>query len=82
MARYTNIYVAVGAIAVQATANIMLMRGMKKAYETVIEDQQERIKIYDETVNYLLERADDRTLVELNEKLDFWRVIRGIDPPE
>lgn len=45
-----------------------------------IKDQQERIHIFNETNEFLLNRADDATLVELDKQLDYWRVILGIDP--
>lgn len=46
----------------------------------IIDDQCERLKIYEETTHFLLDHADDPTLIVLNDKLDYWRVIRGVPP--
>lgn len=48
----------------------------KKANETLA-DQTERLAIYDETVELLLAEASPETCAKLNDKLDYWRVIRG-----
>lgn len=43
----------------------------------LIQDQAERLQIYKESMDFLLDRADPVSVIELNEKLDYWRVIRG-----
>lgn len=44
----------------------------------IIDDLHERLRIYSETTEILMENADNSTLAELDGKLDYWRVIRGI----
>lgn len=48
----------------------------------VIEDQQQRIVIFREAVDFLLDHADSETVSELNQNLDYWRVIREMPPFE
>ena len=64
-------------------AGIMYVEAKKllKQADEIIADQDQRLKIFKESVDFLLENANDRTIVELNSNLDYWRVIRGIDPP-
>lgn len=68
---------AVAIIIAQSMVTTLLMHWQQKQLGAIIADQNERIRIFDETTKFLIENADDRTLTELNEKLDFWRVIRG-----
>jgi len=46
-----------------------------------VEDEIAALKrqkaILDECVEFLMSRADSETLVELNKKMDFWRVVYG-----
>ena len=53
---------------------------LTEQHNTIVSDRDERLKIYDESLNFLLERADDTTIQELNKNLDFWRVVRGSKP--
>lgn len=55
-------------------------RALKKqanVANAIIADQVERLHIYNEAMEILLEKADPLTLAELNEKLGFWAIIRG-----
>lgn len=52
-------------------------RTLKDA-EEIINDQAQRIKIFRESTDFLLEHADDSTLRTLNSNLDYWRVVRGM----
>lgn len=61
----------VGTIVTYVTAKQLLKRG-----DAIIADQNERLDIYSESAEFLMERASDSTLEELEAKLDFWRIIR------
>lgn len=55
-------------------------RGLKKQADVanaIIADQTERLHIYNEAMEILLDAAEPQTLAELNEKLGFWAIIRG-----
>jgi hypothetical protein len=81
-----DVRLAMGVAVFQAVANtaitVSALRGMKKEYEAALEDSSERLHVAIESINFLLDRADDRTIVELDEKLQYWRIILGIDPSE
>lgn len=71
----------VAIVLAQGVANLLILsselgKQAKKANE-IIADQKERLEIYDETTQFLLKHADGPTLNQLNENLDFWRVVRG-----
>lgn len=72
-------------VGVQAAANIVVtLRGIKelnRTWKKVVDDRNQVVAILQETTNFLLDRADDETHRELNKNLDYWRIIRGIDPP-
>lgn len=51
---------------------------LKNAAE-VHADQCQRNIILKEICDFLIDRADDATAVELNKNLDYWRIIRGVD---
>lgn len=42
-----------------------------------LKDANQKLTICNETIDFMLERADPVTLAELNGHLDFWRVVRG-----
>lgn len=42
-----------------------------------LKDANQKLTICNETINYMLERADPVTIAELNEKLEFWTIVRG-----
>lgn len=54
-------------------AGHLLVRDANK----ILDDYKQRNKILNESIDFLLDRADDKTIVDLNKQLDFWRVIRG-----
>lgn len=78
-------YKAFAGLAVAGTGTVITYLAAKdllvKADRT-IEDQNQRLRIYGESLEYLLARADDATLKDLNKNLDFWRVIRGMAPTQ
>lgn len=56
------------------------MMGLNKVLKMngdIVRDQAERLQIYKESLDFLLDRADPMAVIELNEQLDYWRVIRG-----
>lgn len=64
-----------------ANANTLMVYKMwqsdvKKAVE-MREDLSLRIKILDDIANDLMEHASDDTLIDLNKRLDYWRVVLG-----
>ena len=70
-------------IGLMGVGHAMTYLGMKQSLNQaarIYHDQEQRIAIYRESMDFLLERASDADATELNEKLDYWRVIRGIEP--
>lgn len=49
-----------------------------KSQAEVITDQNMRLKICNEIMDFLLDKADVDTVQELDEKLEYWRIIRGM----
>lgn len=41
-----------------------------------IADANQKLTILHEMTGFMLDRASDRTIAELNDKVEFWRVIR------
>lgn len=62
-----------GTVAVGIAGHELLTEADKK-----IADQNERLRIFRESVDFLLDNASEPTLQELNKNLEFWRVVRGI----
>lgn len=75
--RKTALAISIGQSIGMTAIALYNMRRMAAEANTVISDQHERLTIYSETTEFLLLRADDATLQELNTNLDFWRVIRA-----
>lgn len=48
------------------------------AHMRLIEHQNTSLHICNEIIDTLLDKADPQTVHELNEQLEFWRVIRGV----
>lgn len=63
-------------------ATYLSCKELLKQADEIIADQKQRLSIYHESLDFLLDRADDSTILVLNENLDFWRVIRKQPPPE
>jgi hypothetical protein len=78
--------VALAVVIGQAAGQFLSYRAAVKRIvaegNAIMADQEQRIAILNETCHFLLDRADDATAAELNEKMDYWRVVRGIDPRE
>lgn len=72
---------ALAIIFMQGAANIAIVCNSVNKANVILKDQAERLAIYKETTDFLLDNADDATLLTLNKNLDYWRIIRGIDPP-
>lgn len=48
----------------------------------IIKDQQQRLHIFAESVDLLLDHADIETVKEIREKLEFWAVVREMPRPD
>jgi hypothetical protein len=76
---------AAGIIVAQAVLNTAIylssVRKIAKKANELLADRDQRIHIFKEGVDFLVERADPDTIAELNQNLEYWRVIRGINPP-
>jgi hypothetical protein len=79
---YVSKNTAMLTIALQTVVNVALFHKQGQILGGVIKDQEQRISIYRETNEFLMERADGATLEELDKKLDYWRVIRGVEMPK
>lgn len=70
------------AVGLVFSGTTVLYAAVIKHYEAqakeIISDLDERIQVYRDTTGFLMEHASGSTLNELNEKLDYWRVIRGL----
>jgi hypothetical protein len=42
----------------------------------VIKDQNQKLTVLGEMTDFLLDNALDRTIAELDERVEFWRVVR------
>ena len=75
---------AIVAVAIPIAQTLYVTAQHKKlarVAKEMVDDRDQRIHICLETIDFLTERADDRTIVELNEKLDYWRVVREMPIP-
>jgi hypothetical protein len=50
---------------------------LEKHAKKRLDDANQKLTICNETIDFMLARADPVTLGELNQHLDFWRVVRG-----
>lgn len=57
-----------------------MMLYVAKLQQEVIKEQNERLTVASEIMDFLLERARDSDLQELDEKLEYWRIVRGFPP--
>lgn len=58
----------------------LVCKSLLKGADKERADMQERLHVYHESLDFLLDRADNDTLRGLNKNLDYWRVVRGIPP--
>lgn len=84
MDRRVAIAVLLGQMVGQAAASIVVTRKVVNALVVTahveISERDERIAILLEATHTLMEEASPETLAKLDGDLDYWRIIRGIDP--
>lgn len=72
--------IALACLAGQAVGNMVVvlssLRKQAREANVLLADQNERIHILVESIEFLLERSDNDTVSELDENLEFWRVVR------
>lgn len=69
--------VFLGSLACNIAGQIVGERRVLKQMNPIIEDQAQRLSIYDEALQVLLAEAAPDTLGKLNKNLEFWAIIRG-----
>lgn len=42
-------------------------------------NQKKTITIYQELIHFMLDEADDPTILKMQEKVDFWEMVRDLD---
>lgn len=72
--RKTALAVVIG----QATSSILITIVATHRLSETVKAQDKSLKIYSETTEFLMEHASPETLDELNQRLDYWRVIQGM----
>lgn len=71
---------ALGALLITNASLFLTAKSVLREGDKIIADQNERLHILKESVDFLLDQADDATIIVLNQNLDFWRVVREMEP--
>ena len=67
--------IAIAVVLAQGLGSFAATHVAMKRMTKVLAGRDEAITILKESMNFLMDRADGHTLEELNEKLDYWRVV-------
>lgn len=72
--------IALGIILAQAAGHMAITLKVVTEANAKIADLQERIHVLREISDFMLDRADGETVVELRKKMDYWFIVLGFDP--